>query len=211
MSVRMKQDISRVWIDERECDGESRKEALDRARNPVLRAICGHEEPPFSTTSLFSSVQILTSIPTLRPTGLLFPLLTLASQFCQRKHGASRERQGEAELVVQLSSDVTGIVDWQADLSAQLEAAGNKLVVIDFYATWCGPCKMIAPAIERMEKEMKDSVVFLKVDVDETDDIAAEYKIEAMPTFIFIKNKEVKEKFSGASEAKITDLIKQFK
>lgn len=97
--------------------------------------------------------------------------------------------------------------EWQADLTSQLDAAGSKLVVIDFYATWCGPCKMIAPSIDKMAIEMKDKVVFLKVDVDETDDIAAEYKIEAMPTFIFIKNKEVKEKFSGASEQKIRELI----
>ena len=48
------------------------------------------------------------------------------------------------------------------DLKKQLTEAGEKLVVIDFYATWCGPCKMIAPQIEEMEKAMTD-VVFLKV------------------------------------------------
>ena len=48
------------------------------------------------------------------------------------------------------------------DLKKQLTEAGEKLVVIDFYATWCGPCKMIAPQIEEMEKAM-DDVVFLKV------------------------------------------------
>ena len=80
-------------------------------------------------------------------------------------------------------------------------------MVIDFYATWCGPCKAIAPVIERMSQEMKDQVVFLKVDVDETDDIAGDYKIEAMPTFVFIKNKETREKFSGASEAKLREYI----
>lgn len=99
----------------------------------------------------------------------------------------------------------------QADLTAQLESAGNKLVVIDFYATWCGPCKMIAPKIDTMAVQLKDEVVFLKVDVDETDDIAAEYSIEAMPTFILIKNKNVVEKFSGANEAKLKELIDRLK
>ena len=73
------------------------------------------------------------------------------------------------------------------DLQSQLTAAGGKLVVIDFFATWCGPCKMIAPKIEQMAGSMAN-VVFLKVDVDEAEDVAQEYNISAMPTFIFLKN-----------------------
>lgn len=99
----------------------------------------------------------------------------------------------------------------QNDLTAQLESAGNKLVVIDFFATWCGPCKMIAPEIEKMSVAMKDVVVFLKVDVDETDDIAAQYEITAMPTFVFIKNKVTIEKFSGASKGKLEEFIAKHK
>ena len=49
-------------------------------------------------------------------------------------------------------------------------------MVVDFHATWCGPCKMIAPHLEEMDKTM-DDVVFLKVDVDECEDIAEEYKV----------------------------------
>merc|ERR1711915_749544 len=67
------------------------------------------------------------------------------------------------------------------DLDAQLTNAGAKLVVIDFHAVWCGPCKMIAPHLEEMSKTMND-VVFLKVDVDDCEDIAAKYNITAMPT-----------------------------
>merc|ERR1712224_793749 len=76
-----------------------------------------------------------------------------------------------------------------ADFKAQLSAAGSKLVVVDFHATWCGPCKMIAPHIVEMDGKM-DNVVFLKVDVDEAEDVAAEYNISAMPTFVFIKDGE---------------------
>ena len=74
----------------------------------------------------------------------------------------------------------------------------GKLVVIDFFATWCGPCKMISPKIEAMAGEMSN-VVFLKVDVDEAEDVAEEYNISAMPTFIFLKNgqkvKDLKRKY----------------
>ena len=57
----------------------------------------------------------------------------------------------------------------QNDFNVQLQSAGTHLVVVDFFATWCGPCKTIAPKIEKMSDEFKDSVVFLKVDVDKNE------------------------------------------
>lgn len=89
-----------------------------------------------------------------------------------------------------------------SDLKAKLADAGNKLVVIDFYATWCGPCKMIAPKIEELSAELTD-VVFLKVDVDECEDIAMEYDISSMPTFVFVKESKKVEQFSGANYDKL--------
>ncbi|XP_076039919.1 thioredoxin 2 [Oratosquilla oratoria] len=89
-----------------------------------------------------------------------------------------------------------------ADFDNQLTAAGSKLILVDFYATWCGPCKMIAPAIETLEQEMED-VVFLKVDVDQCDDIAAKYDISCMPTFIYIKGGAKLDSTSGADLAEI--------
>jgi len=98
----------------------------------------------------------------------------------------------------------------KSDLQAQLTQAGGKLVVIDFFATWCGPCKMIAPAIEKMQSEYSD-VVFLKVDVDESEDLAAEYSVQAMPTFVFLKNGSKVDSFSGANEAKLREMINKHK
>jgi len=99
----------------------------------------------------------------------------------------------------------------KADFSAQLESAGGKLVVVDFFATWCGPCKMIAPIMEKLAGELKDQVVFLKVDVDECEDVAADSKVTVMPTFIFFKNKSKVEEFSGANETKLKELINKHK
>lgn len=95
-----------------------------------------------------------------------------------------------------------------ADLKTQLANAGSKLVVIDFYAIWCGPCKMIEPHIEEMEKTW-ENVVFLKVNVDEVDDVAQEYNITAMPTFIFIKECNKIDDLMGANPDKLRDLIKK--
>jgi len=92
------------------------------------------------------------------------------------------------------------------ELNSQLASAGDKLVVIDFFATWCGPCKMIAPKLEEWSASMPN-VVFLKVDVDEAEDVAAEYSIQAMPTFIFMKNKAKVGDLCGANADKLKELI----
>ncbi|KAG5900048.1 hypothetical protein JTB14_009126 [Gonioctena quinquepunctata] len=94
----------------------------------------------------------------------------------------------------------------KADLDTKLGDAGDKLVVIDFHATWCGPCKMIGPKLEELAKEYTN-ILILKVDVDECEDIAMEYNISSMPTFVFIKNKNVVHTFSGANYEKLKQNI----
>ncbi|EFX83063.1 hypothetical protein DAPPUDRAFT_230730 [Daphnia pulex] len=98
----------------------------------------------------------------------------------------------------------------KADFNNQLKEAGGKLVVVDFYATWCGPCKMIAPKIEAMSKELPN-VVFVKVDVDECEDVASDYNISCMPTFLYLKNGAKVAEFSGANEEQLRKLIDQHK
>jgi thioredoxin 1 len=101
-------------------------------------------------------------------------------------------------------------VKTKAEFDGQLSAAAGKLVVVDFFATWCGPCKAIAPKIQAMSETHKD-VVFLKVDVDEVEDLAAEYNISCMPTFMFFKDGKKVEEFSGASEEKIKEIVERLK
>ncbi|XP_044762662.1 thioredoxin-2 isoform X2 [Coccinella septempunctata] len=104
---------------------------------------------------------------------------------------------------------VTHIKD-KADLDSKLADAGDQLVVIDFFATWCGPCKAISPKLEELAKEHAN-VLILKVDVDECEDIAMEYNISSMPTFIFIKRKETITSFSGANYEKLKALVLEHK
>ncbi len=66
----------------------------------------------------------------------------------------------------------------------------NKSVFVDFYADWCGPCKMLAPVVEDLSKEYTD-VVFAKVNVDDNPEIAQRYGIMSIPTLIAFKNGEV--------------------
>ena len=83
---------------------------------------------------------------------------------------------------------------------------GDKPVVVDFWATWCGPCRMMAPVIAKMAEKYDGQVVVGKCDVEENDDLAAEFGIRNIPTVLFFKGGEVVEKVVGAvSEAKLDE------
>ncbi|CAO1378447.1 unnamed protein product [Diamesa serratosioi] len=96
-----------------------------------------------------------------------------------------------------------------ADFESKLEAAGDLLVLVDFHATWCGPCKFIAPKLEEFSNTYADKLVIVKVDVDECEELAMKYNISSMPTFIFIKNGKQVESFSGANAEKLEKFIIQ--
>jgi thioredoxin 1 len=88
----------------------------------------------------------------------------------------------------------------------------NKYILVDFYATWCGPCKKIEPDIKKLCKEYEE-IKFLKVDVDKVPLLAKQYKISAMPTFLlFHKVDETTvptyKRIVGADINKITNLLK---
>ena len=80
---------------------------------------------------------------------------------------------------------------------AEVLASGQP-VVIDFWAEWCGPCRMVAPIVEELAAEYEGKVLIGKCDVDDNDDIVAEYKVRNIPTIVFIKGGEVVDKHVGA-------------
>ena len=76
---------------------------------------------------------------------------------------------------------------------------GDKPLVVDFWATWCGPCRAIAPIIEELANEYDGKIVVGKCDVEENDDLAMEFGIRNIPTILFIKDGVVVDKHVGAS------------
>jgi thioredoxin 1 len=100
------------------------------------------------------------------------------------------------------------VEDWTEKLKAANES--KKLIVIDFTATWCPPCRFIAPVFADLAKKHLD-VVFFKVDVDELNTVAEEFKVQAMPTFIFMKEGEIKETVVGAAKEEIIANLEKHK
>ncbi|BFZ62585.1 thioredoxin trx1 [Saitoella coloradoensis] len=86
--------------------------------------------------------------------------------------------------------------------------AGPQLTVVDFYATWCGPCKAIAPKVTQFSNTYADAK-FVKIDVDELSEVAAKYNIRAMPTFLLFKNGEKVGEVVGASAPNLEKAIKE--
>ncbi|MDD6028454.1 MAG: thioredoxin [Bacteroidales bacterium] len=76
---------------------------------------------------------------------------------------------------------------------------GSLPLVVDFWATWCGPCRMVAPVIGKLAEEYDGRIVVGKCDVEECEDIAVEYGIRNVPTILFFKNGEVVDKLVGAA------------
>ncbi|XP_023252596.1 thioredoxin-like [Seriola lalandi dorsalis] len=96
------------------------------------------------------------------------------------------------------------------EFKAILKEAGDNLVVVDFTATWCGPCKQIGPKFEALStKPEYKHVIFLKVDVDEAEDVSGYCKISCMPTFHFYKNGDKVDEFSGANADTLTLKLQQ--
>lgn len=76
---------------------------------------------------------------------------------------------------------------------------GDLPLVIDFWATWCGPCKAVAPIIAELAEEYDGRIVVGKCDVEENDELALDFGIRNIPTILFIKNGEVVDKFVGST------------
>jgi thioredoxin 1 len=80
-------------------------------------------------------------------------------------------------------------------------------VVVDFWAEWCGPCRMIAPVLKELAKEYKDKLVVAKVNVDQEPDLAATFNVQSIPTLVFVKNGQVVKQQIGAVPRQVLEKI----
>merc|ERR1712224_1147049 len=116
--------------------------------------------------------------------------------------GYNIQKESTLHLVLRLRGGVAMLAT-KADFDKALTEAGDKLVVVDFTASWCGPCQRIAPVFTKLAEE--------KADVDENEETAQACGIQSMPTFQFYKLGHKVHEFSGASEDKIREALSKFK
>ncbi|KAJ8772715.1 hypothetical protein K2173_027892 [Erythroxylum novogranatense] len=95
---------------------------------------------------------------------------------------------------------------WKETLEKGNEA--KKLIVVDFTASWCGPCRIIAPIFSDLAKKITN-VTFVKVDVDELASVAEEWKVEAMPTFVFLKEGKEIERIVGVKKEELVAKVEK--
>jgi len=100
------------------------------------------------------------------------------------------------------------VIEIANDEAMPPHTAGEELIVIDFYATWCGPCVQLAPAFAELSNKYPQ-VKFLKVDVDKCRGLQQAFSVTAMPTVAFLQNKQVLGKFSGGDPRRIEDTLLQ--
>ena len=82
---------------------------------------------------------------------------------------------------------------------------GDKPFMVDFWAEWCGPCRMIGPIVEELAQEYEGRIIIGKVNVDENDELAGEFGIRSIPTLLFFKNGEVVDKHVGAASKSLIE------
>lgn len=88
--------------------------------------------------------------------------------------------------------------------------SGEKPVLVDFFATWCGPCKMMGPILDDVSKKISDKAIVLKVDVDKNRDAAIKYQVQGVPTLIIFKKGKIVWRQSGVVQAnQLVNLLQQ--
>ena len=132
---------------------------------------------------------------------------------CNNKAGGGQDEttdaNGKAKSEMPVASpDDEGQDEW----TKQTTIMSSKPMVIDFFATWCGPCKELAPILDEIEKKHKGDVIFRRIDVDKEPELAQEFNVQSIPTLMFITPKGEYQTIVGLQEpavieAKIAELL----
>ncbi|XP_076922476.1 thioredoxin H2-like [Bidens hawaiensis] len=116
---------------------------------------------------------------------------------------SSQQRSGNGDVL-----SVHSLDKWNTQY--QNSKTSNKLMVIDFSAAWCGPCKFIEPAVHDLAVEFSD-VDFIKIDIDELPDVANDFDVKAMPTFVLVKRGKERDRMVGVKKDELHRMIEKYR
>ena len=119
------------------------------------------------------------------------------------------ETQADGPIHLTQAEFLKKVADYKTD-SKEWKYLGDKPAIIDFYATWCGPCKQVAPLLEELSKEYAGQIVVYKVDVDKEPELASDFGIQSIPTIWFVPMKgEPKVTMGAMSKEQLKDHIEK--
>lgn len=134
----------------------------------------------------------------------LTALMVLAA--CNSKSGNNEQQTADNNGAAQSEMPVaTPDDEGQGEWIKQTTIMTSKPMVIDFYATWCGPCKQLAPILDQIEQNHKGEVIFKRIDVDQEPELAQEFRVEAIPTLMFVTPKGDYQTIMGLQEAAVIE------
>ena len=114
---------------------------------------------------------------------ILFSVVLVFTIFVQ---GCAQEKKANTSNIIHLTNDQFKKMVFNYEVNKEWKYEGNKPAIIDFYADWCGPCKMMAPRLEEIAKEYSGKLIVYKVDTDKEKVLAGSLGIQSLPTLLFI-------------------------
>lgn len=138
----------------------------------------------------------------------LTAIMLLASCNSSRNESETTTDSAQAEM-----TDTANQAEDTGDWAQQSTLLGSKPMVVDFFATWCGPCQELSPILDEIENQHKGEVIFRRIDVDQEPEFAQEFGVQAIPMLLFVAPNGDYQSLMGLQspeviEAKITDLLK---
>lgn len=109
--------------------------------------------------------------------------------FCLIVSSTAIAQQTTNVQIIELNAQSFKQKVWNFDKSKTFNRVGNLPIILDFHATWCRPCKMLAPHLQSIQNKYKGKLIVYKIDIDQQPELAKLFKVEAMPTIVFIGSK----------------------
>lgn len=124
---------------------------------------------------------------------------------CNNKSGENNNQAGSENAVQsEMTVDNAG-AEGQGEWLKQTTLMANKPMVVDFFATWCGPCKELAPIMDEIEKKHQGEIIFKRIDVDQEPELAMEFRVEAIPLLVFITPTGEYQTLMGLNEPEVIE------